>query len=194
MARNIIRKKRLKGLKIIIIILSLLVLIIATWTLICKNFVYPKKYMDTINEISEQKNVDPHLILSVIKAESNFNEKAVSRKDAIGLMQLIPSTANDINLKSNLLDLNENIDLYDTKTNIILGTSYLKLLIDKYNGNFYLAICAYNAGMGNVDKWISTNIINNDFSDFKDNNIPFKETKNYLKKVINNYNMYNFLY
>ena len=82
----------------------------------------------------------------------------------------------------------------DEKINIALGTKYLSTLVKKYNGNYYLAIVAYNAGMGNVDKWLEEGIIDTNLKEYKNVDIPFSQTKDYLYKVINSYKTYRILY
>ncbi|MEG1142926.1 MAG: transglycosylase SLT domain-containing protein, partial [Clostridia bacterium] len=78
--------------------------------------------------------------------------------------------------------------------NIKIGVKYLEKLYIKYDKNIYLALAAYNAGMGNVDKWIHDKTITNNFNLDNIDKIPFLETKNYIKKVINSYNIYKILY
>ncbi len=86
----------------------------------------------------------------------------------------------------------QKIDLKEPECNIILGTKYFATLLNYYEGNYYLALAAYNAGMGNVTKWINNGIIKEDGSDIE--NIPYKETNNYIRKVIKNYKTYKELY
>ena len=107
-------------------------------------------------------------------------------------MQIMDSTAEDIKNKMETTTINN--DLYNEEVNISLGCKYFSSLIDRYNGNYYLAICAYNAGMGNVDKWIDQNIITKNLNEYKNVNLPFSETKKYLNKVISSYKMYRLLY
>lgn len=150
--------------------------------------------MNIINENTKAYNVDPYLILSLIKAESNFNKYATSKKGACGLMQLMKETADETYIKINNENENINYNIYDETLNITLGTKYLSDLIKRYNGNYYIAIAAYNAGIGNVDKWLENNIIDENFDYYNIDDIPFNETKSYTRSVINNYNMYRFLY
>lgn len=179
-------KKESKFKNIVALIIFILISLLSIYV-IFKMLVFPLKYKKEIIIYSESNNVEPHLILAVIKTESKFKEDAVSSKNAKGLMQVMDSTAKDV-LKAS------EINLYDPEVNIEIGTKYLSSLIKKYNGNYYLAICAYNAGPGNVDKWINSKIIDGNLSDHINNDIPFSETKNYLNKVINNYNSYKVLY
>ena len=120
------------------------------------------KSMDEIfQEASEEYNVPIELLKAVGKAESNFNAKAVSRAGAQGVMQLMPATARDLGVS----------DSFDAEQNIMGGAKYLSRLLKKYDNNASLALAAYNAGSGNVAKY--------------DGIPPFKETQNYVKKVLN---------
>ena len=153
--------------------------------------IYPTKYSEYVEKYADEYGVDKYLIYALIKAESNFNPEVTSSSDARGLMQLMEETAVE---RSNLID-DETIeahDLYDPETNIRLGTSYLSYLLGLYNDNMILALAAYNAGLGNVQQWIQDEIIKPDGSDIE--NIPYKETENYVRKIIRDYQMYLRLY
>jgi soluble lytic murein transglycosylase len=102
-----------------------------------------RRYYDQIIKSKSKKyNIEPAMIKAVITAESNWDSKAVSKKGAIGLMQLMPPTARDMQVQNP----------FDPEQNIEGGTKYLKKLLDRFNGNIRLALAAYNAGPGKVEK------------------------------------------
>ena len=146
---------------------------------------YPKKYSYEVEKYSKEYNVDENLVYALIKAESNFDKNAVSKKDAKGLMQLMYDTALDISKTIGVEITNDSI--LDPDTNINIGTKYLSILINKYR-NIAVALAAYNAGSGNVDSWITEGTIKSDGSDIE--NIPFKETNNYVRKILRDYKIY----
>ena len=129
------------------------------------------------------------LIYAIIKSESNFDEEAISHKEAKGLMQIMYTTAQDV-AKILEIDLTEETIL-EPEINIQIGTKYISMLIQKYEVT-ELALAAYNAGSGNVDKWIDSGTLKSDGSDIE--NIPYKETNMYVRKIINNYKMYQKIY
>ncbi len=116
-------------------------------------------YDSSINEHSRRMGVPADLVRAVIQVESAFNPSAVSTKGAMGLMQLMPATAHELGVA----------DPFEPDQNIRGGVTYLKRLLDRYHQNVELALAAYNAGMGNVEK----------YGDVP----PFKETRNYVKKI-----------
>ena len=145
----------------------------------------PVEYTDYIEESAEKYNVDPLLILSVIRVESDFKPEAKSHMNAIGLMQLVPETAEWISTKLGT-EFDESM-LKDPKQNIELGTYYLSYLINHF-GDIDLAVVAYNGGMGNVQKWIDEDIIGPNGRGLE--NIPINEARNYVIKVDENYEIY----
>ena len=152
--------------------------------------IYVIKYSDYVEKYAKKYEVDKYLIYATIKAESNFDANAKSNKGAKGLMQLMDSTGQEIAKK---LDMKiDNDDLFDPETNIKLGTNYISRLMKKYDNCTSLALAAYNAGSGNVDSWISNGTIRKDGKDVE--NIPYKETNNYVRKILNDYNVYIKLY
>ena len=175
--------------KIIVICIILVLIIILLKTTVLERF-YPKKYCEYVEKYSQEYQVDPLLIYSIMKAESNFNQDAKSSSQAIGLMQIMQKTAEEMANGFFKEEIKEE-DLYNPELNIRIGVKYIRVLLNKYN-NYKLAIIAYNAGMGNVDKWIEEGIIDNQVENLE--NIPFKETKDYAKRIIQNYRIYQEIY
>ena len=174
----------------VILILILLFKIFNVYTLIKKQ-VYKQEYAEYVNKYAEINEIDPMWIFAIIKVESNFNANATSGSGAKGLMQLMDTTAVDIAKELNITNFESSM-LYDPEINIMLGTRYFDKLLAKYNENYYLAIAAYNGGIGNVDNWLEKGIINKDGSNIE--NIPYKETNMYVRKTVKAYTIYNELY
>ena len=128
-----------------------------------------KKYRFYIEEVCAEKNIESELVLAIVRTESSFNEDAVSSKGAVGLMQQKPSTAEFIAKKVNF---EGEIDLFDSQTNLYLGICYLEYLFNRY-GDESIVLSCYNAGEGVVSNWNESEI----------KSPPFKETRDYLKKV-----------
>lgn len=182
-----------KFLILILIVIILLILILKVFKFENKilKVIYPIEYSEYVYKYSEEYGVDPLLMFSLIKAESNFETDCISSSNAIGLMQLMDSTAEEV-AKNIQIDYNSDVTLYNPEENIKLGIKYFSELMDYYNQNYILAITAYNAGIGNVSNWIDKGIIKEDGSDAE--NIPFKETNNYVRKILSNYKIYKKLY
>lgn len=158
------------------------------------NSSYPLKYEDEVYSASDEYNIPKELIYGVIKTESNFNPDAVSAADARGLMQLTQPTFewlhtyySDDDYDSSNADL-----LFDPKINIKYGTLCLSVLLERYNNDLDTAICAYNAGLGNVDEWLTMSQYSADGKTL--DSTPFGETNEYLKRVKNNRDKYAELY
>lgn len=124
----------------------------------------PSDYNQIIYSKSKKYNLAPSLVKAVIKVESNWNSAAVSKKGAIGLMQLMPLTAKEMGVKNP----------FNSEENIEGGTRYLRYLLDKFNGNLTFALAAYNAGPGTIEKFGGTP--------------PIPETQQYVKRVLSIYN------
>lgn len=136
---------------------------------------------------SKEYGIDDSLVYSVIKVESKFNKKAISKRNAKGLMQISEITQSWAQEELGL----ENIDIFDPETNIKIGCWYLNKLFKEFN-DLDLVITAYNGGSGNVSKWLKNDAYSRDGN--KLHEIPFEETKNYLEKVKENYRVYKALY
>lgn len=153
---------------------------------------YPVRYEDSINRYSKEYNVDPYLVMSIIKAESNFKSDAVSSKDATGLMQITKETAEWIAQKLEIEEFDYENDILNPEININMGSYYINYLKDMYDGRVDCALAAYNAGFRNVDEWLKTSEYSKDGQNL--DSIPFPETDRYVDKVKNNYKMYKLLY
>lgn len=147
---------------------------------------YPVAYSEYISKYAAQNNLDPCLVMAVIKVESNYVPEAQSDY-AYGLMQLTEETAEWNAKKMGLKDY----DWHVPETNIRIGSYYLKSLIDKYH-NVDTALAAYNAGGGNVDSWLKDSRYSKDGETL--NHIPFPETRHYVRKVNENWDSYKKLY
>lgn len=168
-----------------ILSLSVLAIILSFCIGAFYSYNYPMKYNENIRAYAKEFNTNSAIIASVANVESNFKENAKSNKGAIGIMQLMPTTAEWIAKK-----IGEEYDetkLYVAEYNLKLGSYYLSYLID-YFGDEKLGICAYNAGQGNVASWLNDKKYSADGKTL--DKIPYKETSNYLNKVIKNYNYY----
>ncbi len=152
---------------------------------------YPLAFWDTIQQKAQERYLDPYLVLAVIRQESLFDARARSPAAALGLMQLIPSTAARV-AKQIGLTPPSNEKLYDPDINLTLGTQYLKDLLQRYSNNWFKAIAAYNAGEAAVDRW-EKEIITDDIEEFVER-IPYLETRGYVKLVIRNLQIYKRLY
>ena len=186
--------KLCKKIGITIIILAVLILLLfkvfKVQDIIMKK-IYPLKYTEFVEKYANENNIDKWLILAIIKCESNFESNITSKSGAIGLMQLMDKTAEEMAEKLDI-EYSAKQMLYQPEVNIQIGTKYFAELLEQYSGNVYLALTAYNAGIGNVTKWIENGTIKEDGSDIE--NIPYKETNNYVRKILRDYKIYMNLY
>jgi soluble lytic murein transglycosylase len=141
----------------------------------------PLRHDDIIRQQAEEKSLDPALIAAVIYSESHFRDNQRSPAGAIGLMQLTPGTARDIARRSGATNFRLD-DLDDPQVNISYGSYQLRYLLERYGGNEALALAAYNAGEGNVDKWLVDASVND--RQFRVREIPFAETRHYVERVM----------
>ena len=156
-----------------------------------RKYLYPYDYQDTINFYADRYEVDRNLVASVILAESKFRQDATSVHGARGLMQIMPETASWI--ATQIEDDSFSVEkLYNVNMNIKYGTWYLSELQTEFEGNEVLALAAYNAGRGNVYEWMEKYHWDIDFKDYT--KIPFPETREYVKRVLENKKHYNKLY
>lgn len=177
----------------ILIVLTFLFLV-ALWVFDVPGFVfkqfYPVKYGDFVYKYAEENNLDPYLVFAIIKAESGFNPRAVSKKNAKGLMQITDETAQWGAARLGMTDFKQE-KLFDPETNIRIGCWYLGWLTTQFR-DIDLVIAAYNSGNGNVSKWLKDKNLSNTGEKLK--KIPFRETDNFLKRVKSFWKHYNMLY
>jgi soluble lytic murein transglycosylase len=181
------RLKKRRGFLFFIVILALVILNGKA----IGRFFYPLRYNDQIERYAKQYDLDPYLVASVIKVESNFEKDAVSIKDARGLMQLTPSTSKWVAEKIDITNFDVNM-LYTTDINIRMGCWYLNDLRKEFGTNMKVVLAAYNGGRGNVKKWLKNKENSKDGVNL--HYIPFKETDQYVKRVEVYYNLYKLLY
>jgi len=152
---------------------------------------FPLAYWDMIQQKAQEQQLDPYLVLALIRQESLFNSRARSPATALGLMQLLPSTAGRVARQIGIPSPS-NEQLFEPEVNLTIGIQYLKDLLKRYSNNWYKAIAAYNAGEGAVDRW-EKEILTDDGEEFVER-IPYLETRAYVKLVIRNHRIYNRLY
>ena len=155
------------------------------------HLLFPQPYWTELVADSGANGLDPYLVASLIRQESEFNAGAVSRANAYGLMQLIPSTGKSMAKKEGLKRYDTRA-LLDPTVNLQLGTRNLKGVLDRFGGQVEYALAAYNAGDSPVRQWLST-------GDYKDvpefvESIPYSETHDYVQSILRNREMYRQLY
>lgn len=176
---------------ILVLILAVAVIGIIIGSKAVLKYIYPIKYEALVEKASKEHGVEKELIYAIIKCESDFDENAKSHAGAHGLMQITPETfewvcksqAKDGDLKKS--------DIHVPEQNVKIGALFISMLIKKYK-NEVLALCAYNAGMTAVDRWLREN---DEFKKSADTeHIPYPETKEYVRRVRRAKKMYKKLY
>jgi soluble lytic murein transglycosylase len=152
---------------------------------------FPKAYWSDLRKYSLVNGLDPYLVASLIRQESEFNAAAVSRANAVGLMQLLPKTGKTVAKQVKLKGYRAP-QLYNPAVNLELGTRYFKDMVDKYNGQFEYALAAYNAGSDRVADWLGEGHYR-DPQEFVES-IPFTETREYVQAILRNASVYRQLY
>ena len=152
---------------------------------------FPRPYWTDLRKYSEANGLDPFLVASLIRQESEFNAGAISRANAVGLMQLLPKTGKTV-AKQVKLKGYKAPQLYTPAVNLQLGTRYFKDMVDKYNGQFEYALAAYNAGTDRVSDWLGEGHYR-DPQEFVES-IPFTETREYVQAILRNASVYRQLY
>jgi soluble lytic murein transglycosylase len=151
---------------------------------------FPKAYWSDLKRCAAANGLDPYLVASLIRQESEFNPSAVSRANAVGLMQLLPKTGKLVAKEIKLRRYSPS-QLYTPAVNLQLGTRYFKGMVDKF-GSFEYALAAYNAGSDRVEEWLGQGKYR-DPQEFVES-IPFTETREYVQAILRNANVYKQLY
>ncbi|MFY9561781.1 MAG: transglycosylase SLT domain-containing protein [Terriglobales bacterium] len=152
---------------------------------------FPKPYWSDLRKYAVLNGLDPYLVASLIRQESEFNPVAVSRANAVGLMQLLPVTGKRVAKEIKLKGYNPS-QLYTPAVNLQLGTRYFKSMVDKYGGQLEYALAAYNAGTDRVGDWLEQGHYR-DAQEFVES-IPFTETREYVQAILRNTTVYQRLY
>jgi soluble lytic murein transglycosylase len=152
---------------------------------------FPKAFWSDLKRSAAANSLDPYLVASLIRQESEFNPNAVSRANAVGLMQLLPKTGKQV-AKEVKLQRYSASQLYTPAVNLQLGTRYFRGMVDKFGGSFEYALAAYNAGSDRVDEWLSQGKYR-DPQEFVES-IPFTETREYVQAILRNASVYKQIY
>ena len=170
----------------VLIVIAFIIIEILCGLFLLRSFLFPFKYEDLIKQNATKYNLESYLIASVINVESSYNPKATSSASAVGLMQILPSTASYVSSLYNINFQNQD-DLFNPEINIEIGTAYLHYLLNKFE-DLETALASYNAGETVVRSWLK----NEDYSTNQKtlNYIPYKETRNYIKKINKNLKVY----
>ena len=148
---------------------------------------FPQQYWSAIEQDSVKNGLDPYMVASLIRQESEFNPTAISPANAFGLMQLLPSVGRSMAKEEGIHHFNE-MELLNPETNIRLGTRYLKQTLDKFDGQPPYAFAAYNAGDSRVTDWQSIGKYHG-MDEFVES-IPFTETRDYVQAILRNESIY----
>ncbi|WP_058303410.1 lytic transglycosylase domain-containing protein [Gorillibacterium timonense] len=178
-----IRKKRFYAL--LFLAMMLVLFYNNTWI---GRLIYPIQYREDIEAAAAANQVDPLLIAAIIRVESNYRTSSESHKGALGIMQLMPDTANWLIERDSSLASLRNRDLKDPKVNIQLGARYLNYLNDRFGGNRTAISAAYNAGHGKVARWLEDKTWDGTLE--QADRIPINETRKYVKSVEYYYSKY----
>lgn len=167
------------------------ILFVLTQTRWFNSLLYPIEYKEIVFKYANEYNVDPYLVAAIIKTESNFKPQAKSPQGAIGMMQIMPETGAWVSSQINLTNYSKS-KLNDPEVNIKIGTWYISSLKKEFNDDMILALAAYNGGRGNVKDWLDKKQWTGEHATI--DQIPFPETRKYVKKVLKNYKKYRWIY
>lgn len=179
-------KKKKLNLFAIILLITILIVVWRTWG---QKLIHPRLFTEQVQLYSQNHELDENLIYAVIRVESKFQADAISEAGAVGLMQIMPKTGRWASNKMKIKDYTTE-KLMQPDMNIAIGCWYISYLMDYFDGDLNATLAAYNGGMGNVRKWI------NDQEDGRLDveDIPYKETRDFVDRVEKSYDAYKKLY
>lgn len=148
---------------------------------------FPRHYKEVIHQAAQREEIPPELAFSIIRQESAFNPRARSPVDAFGLMQLLPSLGKQLS-RNTSISYNEPEDLFDPEVNVPLGSKELKTLLQRYDQQYILAVAAYNASANAIRGWLKTRFREDSLEFIEE--VPYDETRAYIKLVLRNYVFY----
>lgn len=184
-------RARLKDVGYAVVVILLLALVVGVGFFPALQWYFPLKYRDEVFYHAALHELDPLLVTAVISVESDFNPRAVSPKGARGLMQIMPETAQWAATQMKLAEFDVE-RLFDPDVNVAIGVWYLATLTRQFDGDIVLALAAYNGGRANVLRWLNEEIWSGAREHAAD--IPFPETRGYVRKVLQRYDWYRFIW
>lgn len=183
-------KSFLKTILVLVMLLLLAKAAIDHYPTLARTY-YPYRYRAVIEKNAEMHDIDPLLVAAVIRVESRFHPEAESGKGALGLMQIMPATAEWIAEQLGESGFAPEM-LHDPEVNIRFGCWYLSSLSREFDGRLPVIIAAYNGGRGHVSRWLEDGTWSGEYDDRSQ--IPFGETRHFLTRVWRTYRIYQYLY
>lgn len=184
--------KRLKRKRVILPLILIVLCALFVQSEWLGRWIYPIYYVEEIKSSADEYQLDPLLIAAIIRVESNYKHEAVSSKGALGIMQIMPETAEWILEQEGFGKLSVEEARKDAQVGIRMGTWYVKELNRQFNENLPVALAAYNAGPGKVKQWLDKGIWKGTIQSLSD--IPYGETRHYVQRVMYYYKKYQNIY
>lgn len=190
MTKKTTRRRRRLNLRLLLPAALLIILLVLVWQRWLPYWLYPTEYFNEIEIAAADAGIDPYLALAISKVESNFQAEVVSPAGAVGIMQLMPETGAWLAEKGGY-EFAEDM-LTDPEYNVRQGCQYLRYLLEYWDWDVCLAVASYNAGQTKVSAWLADGVWDGTEANAKQ--IPFDETRDYVRRVLAVYNEYHKLY
>ncbi len=172
-------KNKIKFISLLLILSVVFIIIIVNMVSLITQSIYPQKYSALVEENAERFDIDPALLYALIKAESGFDNTAVSSVGAKGLTQITPDTFEWLQTKTG--DVYAEDELFEPEISVYYGAYFLDMLLDEF-GNTETALAAYHAGRGKVNEWLADPMVSPDGENL--DNIPYEDTAGYVRRVM----------